>query len=61
LTAVEIAEVFADYLIRGLLAKPDSLRRPFSATKATKMERPVRKSLLHGMNQQAEAARFSRR
>jgi AcrR family transcriptional regulator len=61
LTAAEIAEGFADYLIRGLLAKPDSLRRPFSMTKPTKMERPARKSLLRGMNQQAEAARFSRR
>ncbi len=28
LTAAEIAERFADYLIRGLLAKPDALRRP---------------------------------
>src|SRR5712664_1960608 len=27
LTAAEIAEKFADYLIRGLLAKPDALRR----------------------------------
>jgi TetR/AcrR family transcriptional regulator len=27
LTAAEIAERFADYLIRGLLAKPDALRR----------------------------------
>jgi len=27
LTAVEIAERFADYLIRGLLAKPDALQR----------------------------------
>src|SRR6266849_2201701 len=28
LTVSEIAERFADYLIRGLLAKPDALRRP---------------------------------
>jgi len=28
LTAAEIAERFADYLIRGLLARPDTLRRP---------------------------------
>jgi len=28
LTAAEIAERFADYLIRGLLARPDALRRP---------------------------------
>jgi hypothetical protein len=27
LTAAEIAERFADYLIRGLLAKPDALQR----------------------------------
>jgi AcrR family transcriptional regulator len=58
LTAAEIAEGFADYLIRGLLAKPESLRRTFSTRK---MERPVRKSFPHGTNQQAEAARFSRR
>jgi AcrR family transcriptional regulator len=28
LTAAEIAERFADYLIRGLLARPDALQRP---------------------------------
>ena len=28
LTAAEIGERFADYLIRGLLARPDALRRP---------------------------------
>lgn len=31
LTVAEIAEGFADYLIRGLLAKPDVLQRPSSA------------------------------
>jgi TetR/AcrR family transcriptional regulator len=58
LSAAEIAEGFADYLTRGLLAKPDSLRRPFSTTK---MGRPARKSLLRGMNQHAEAGSFSGR
>ena len=33
LTATEIADGFADYLIRGLLAKPDAIRRPASASK----------------------------
>ena len=31
LTPAEIAEAFADYLIRGLLAKPDAIRRPRTA------------------------------
>jgi len=30
LTAAEIADAFADYLIRGLLAKPDEMNRHFS-------------------------------
>jgi AcrR family transcriptional regulator len=38
MTAAEIAEGFADYLIRGLLAKPDALRRTASAREA----QPVR-------------------
>jgi TetR/AcrR family transcriptional regulator len=58
LTAAEIAEGFADYLIRGLLAKPDSLRRHFSTRK---MERPAHKSLLGEINQRGEAGSFSGR
>jgi len=58
LTATEIAEDFADYLIRGLLSKPDSLRRTGSARE---FPRPVRKLLPHGVKQQAAAARFSER
>ena len=51
LTAAEIAEGFADYLIRGLLAKPDSpLRRSF----AEKTGRPLRK--LHPRSQNLDAA-----
>jgi AcrR family transcriptional regulator len=34
LTPAEIAEGFADYLIRGLLAKPDALRHPLAAREA---------------------------
>jgi AcrR family transcriptional regulator len=58
LTAAEIAEGFAEYLIRGLLSKPDSLRRPGSARE---LPRPVRKFLPHGVKQQVAAARFSER
>jgi AcrR family transcriptional regulator len=57
MTAAEIAEGFADYLIRGLLSKPDSLRRTGSAREST---RPARKFLPHGVKQVA-AARFSQR
>jgi TetR/AcrR family transcriptional regulator len=58
LTAAEIAEGFADYLIRGLVSKPDSLGRPGSATE---LSPPVRKFLPHGLKQHAAAARFSER
>jgi len=58
MTAAEIAEGFADYLIRGLLSKPDSLRRPGSARE---LSRPVRKFLPRGVKQQVAAARFSER
>jgi AcrR family transcriptional regulator len=58
LTAAEVAEGFADYLIRGLLAKLDSLRCHSSAKE---LERPVRKFLPYGMKQHAEAGRFSER
>jgi AcrR family transcriptional regulator len=56
LTAAEIAERFADYLIRGLLAKPDSLRRHSSGRE---MEGSIRKFLPHGSKQHAEAKSFS--
>ena len=36
LTSAEIAERFADYLIRGLLAKPDALRRVPASRQANK-------------------------
>jgi TetR/AcrR family transcriptional regulator len=58
LTAAEIAEGFADYLIRGLLAKPDSLPRA-SATRD--LQRPIRKFLPHDTKRHAETARFSER
>jgi hypothetical protein len=58
MTAAEIAEGFADYLIRGLLSKPDSLRRTGSARE---LPHPARKFLPHGVKQQAAAARFSER
>jgi len=58
LTATEIAEGFADYLIRGLLAKPDSLpRRPSTG----QIGRPIRKLLPRGANLHAAARRFSER
>jgi tetracycline repressor-like protein len=58
LTAAEIAQGFADYLIRGLLTKPDSLPRHSSARE---MERPVREFPPHGVEQHAQAGRFSGR
>ena len=58
MAAAEIAEGFAEYLIRGLLSKPDSLRRHGSAREST---RPARKFLPRGAKQQVAAARFSER
>jgi AcrR family transcriptional regulator len=58
LTAAEIAEGFAEYLIRGLLSKPDSLRRPGSTRE---LPRAVRKFLPPRVRRQAGAARFSER
>jgi AcrR family transcriptional regulator len=58
LTAAEIAEGFADYLIRGLLAKPDSLPRRSSAAKTG---RPIRKLLPHATNLHSASRRFSER
>jgi len=58
MTAAEIAEGFADYLIRGLLSEPDALRRPGSARE---LPRPVRKFLPQGVKRQVAAARFSER
>ena len=45
LTAAEIAERFADYLIRGLLARPDALRR---LSFARESRRAVRGPVLQG-------------
>ena len=58
LTAAEIAEGFADYLIRGLLAKPDSLPRRSSVAKTG---RPIRKLLPHATNLHSASRRFSER
>jgi AcrR family transcriptional regulator len=58
LTAAEIAEGFAEYLIRGLLSKPDSLRGTGSTRK---LPRPAGKFLPHGVKLQVATARFSER
>ena len=58
MTPAEIAEGFADYLIRGLLEKPDSLSRSVSATK---VGYPLRKLLSPGANLRAKSRRFSER
>ena len=58
LTATQIAEGFADYLIRGLLSKPNALHRFFSAGE---FPRPARKFLPRGVKDQVAAARFSER
>ncbi|HET8922034.1 MAG TPA: TetR/AcrR family transcriptional regulator [Candidatus Acidoferrum sp.] len=58
LTAAEIAERFGDYLIRGLLAKPDALQRPVSARSP---ERSTRESAFQSMKRQRAAARVFRR
>jgi TetR/AcrR family transcriptional regulator len=52
LTAAEIAEGFADYLIRGLLSKPNALRRA-SASRET--PKPVRSYLSREMKMRAVA------
>jgi AcrR family transcriptional regulator len=58
MTAAEIAEGFAEYLIRGLLSKPDSFRRPGSGRK---LPRPARNFLSQGAKQQVATARFFER
>jgi AcrR family transcriptional regulator len=58
LTAAEIAEGFAEYLIRGLLAKPDSLPRRSSAGQIT---HPFRKPQPRAANFHAASGRFSER
>jgi TetR/AcrR family transcriptional regulator len=58
LTAAEIAEGFADYLIRGLLAKPDSLS---CRSYAGKIRRPLHKHPPGARNLHASATRFSER
>jgi TetR/AcrR family transcriptional regulator len=58
LTATEIAEGFADYLIRGLLAKPDSFPR---RSYAEKIRHPLHKLPPGARNLHASATRFSER
>jgi AcrR family transcriptional regulator len=58
MTAAEIAEGFAEYLIRGLLSNPNSLRRTVSTRE---LPRPVRKFVPHGVKHQVAAARISER
>jgi TetR/AcrR family transcriptional regulator len=58
LTAAEIAKGFADYLIRGLLAKPDSLLRRSSSQKTGP---PIRNLLPHSTNLHSSSRRFSER
>jgi AcrR family transcriptional regulator len=50
LTAAEIADGFADYLIRGLLTKPDAVQRPASMTNTA---RSARKRLPQGAKRRA--------
>ena len=57
LTAAEIAEGFANYLIRGLLAKPDSLAR----SSAGKIRSPIRNLQPRSANLHAESKQFSQR
>jgi len=52
LSAAEIAEALADYLIRGLLTKPDSLQR-FAAEGAT--PRPIRNYAEQGVRKKVAA------
>lgn len=58
LTAAEIAEGFANYLIRGLLAKPDSFSHHSPAAKTV---RPVRKLQPRSANLHPASRRFSER
>jgi AcrR family transcriptional regulator len=58
LTAVEIGEGFADYLIRGLLAKPDTLRRP---TPARSLEHAGRETMFQDVKHQPASVTFSRK
>jgi AcrR family transcriptional regulator len=57
LTAAEIAEGFADYLIRGLLAKPASLHRPSTARN---LQRPAHKFFPQATRRHDKVPRFSR-
>ena len=58
LTATEIAEGFANYLIRGLLAKPGSLQRPLSARDS---QHAVRESISRRVRRHASAGKLSRK
>ncbi|MFZ0416245.1 MAG: TetR/AcrR family transcriptional regulator [Candidatus Acidiferrales bacterium] len=52
MTAAEIAEGFADYLIRGLLAKPEGLR---NASSPREIQRSVRRFVSRDSNRRASA------
>jgi TetR/AcrR family transcriptional regulator len=58
MTAAEVAEGFADYLIRGLLAKPEAIR---SATLAKLAQRPVRNPSSRDKNARGRPTIFVRR
>jgi TetR/AcrR family transcriptional regulator len=58
MTATEIGEGFADYLIRGLLAKPDTLERPAAARN---FEHSARESMFQDVKHGPPAVTLSRR
>lgn len=58
LSATEIGEGFADYLIRGLLAKPDTLQWP---ALARSLEHSIRETRFQEVKRQRPAATFSRK
>jgi AcrR family transcriptional regulator len=58
LTATDIAEGFSDYLIRGLLAKPDSFHRSSTVREPQQSSRNFRP---HDVGRRASSARLSER
>lgn len=58
MSAAEIAEGFADYLIRGLLVKPENLRQPSAADER---KRSARGSPLQSKTRIAEAGQTARK
>jgi AcrR family transcriptional regulator len=58
LTATDIAEGFSDYLIRGLLSKPDSLNRSSTVTQHQQSSRKFRPL---AVNRRTAASRLSER